>query len=93
MKKKKLSPFYQLKKAIDTEVFDLALEVQAHMLAGEKMNTSYILGYRSALLFMQSTAQNIERDRFREFECIVAGADADNKLAAWADDITKEKGS
>lgn len=93
MKKKKLSPFYQLKKAIETEVFNLAIELQAHMLADEKINTDFFLGYRSALLYMQSTAQNIEYHRFRDFEHIVSGAGAGEKLGAWAESITKEKGS
>lgn len=93
MKKKKLSPFFQLKNAIEAELFDLALELQRHLLDGENINSDFFLGYRSALLFLQSKAQSIENGIFTSFEFIPAGAGSLEKLTAWAESLTKEKGS
>ena len=93
MKKKKLSPFFQLKNAIETELFDLALELQRHMVDGENINSDFLLGYRSALLVIQAKAFSIEQGIYRDIEFIPAGADSLEKLTAWAESLTKEKGS
>lgn len=63
MKKRKLSPFFQLKKAIESELFDLSIAYQRLMLDGEEIKTEYALGYRAALLEMQRIARSIELEK------------------------------
>ena len=57
---KRLSPFEQLLRAIENEVFNLALSSQSK----EKMNTDFVIGYRCALNVLLEKAYAIRNRRF-----------------------------
>lgn len=61
MSKKRLSPFEQLRTAIDNELYDLTLRTAIQMSEGEEIDMRFVLGYREALRHMSSIADAIER--------------------------------
>lgn len=61
MSKRRLSPFEQLRTAIDNELYDLTLRTAIQISEGEQIDMSFVLGYREALRHMSSIAEAIER--------------------------------
>lgn len=58
---KKLSPFEQMLRAIESELYDLTLELQGEH---EGLNMDYVQGYRAALNVMLEKAYAIYNRRF-----------------------------
>lgn len=59
MSKRRLSPFAELKEYVEGRLYDLSLELQANYLAGESVNTNYVLGYQAALNEVYGKAYSI----------------------------------
>ncbi len=57
----KKSPFALLKEAIENELFDTALQLQAHTMNNTPINAEFYLGYAEALKFIAQKADYISR--------------------------------
>lgn len=57
----KKSPFAQLYRAIERELFDLSLKTQSNLSHGAEINHGFVLGYRAALLSLLQEAKRITR--------------------------------
>ena len=88
---KRLSPFEQLRQAIDNELYDVTLRTSCQMSTGEQLDVSFILGYREALSIMQARAEAIY-NRHMTAARLVEYLTADETERALLEMLEKERG-
>jgi hypothetical protein len=57
----KKSPFALLKEAIENELFNTQLQLQAHTMNSTPINAEFYIGYAEALKFIAQKAEFIQR--------------------------------